>query len=48
MGNTAHVRDDLDGLICIVRVVSDGVAVLDVLGFGYHEQALRSMLAVVS
>jgi hypothetical protein len=48
VGNTAHVCDYLDGLIRVVGVVPDRVAVLDILGFGYHEEALGSVLPVVS
>ncbi len=48
MGNTAHVRDYLDGFIRIVGVVPDRVAVLYVFGFGYHEEALGSVLPVVT
>ena len=40
MGNTAHVRDYLDGLIRVVGVVPDRVAVLYILRFGYHEETL--------
>ena len=40
MGNTAHVCDYFDGFIRVVGVVPDRVAVLYILGFGYHEEAL--------
>lgn len=45
---TAHVGDDFDGLVGVVGVVAEGVAVLDVLEFADDEQALRAVLLVVA
>jgi hypothetical protein len=48
VGTTAHVGDDLYCFICVVGVVADGIAVLDVFELGYHAEALRTVLPVVA
>ena len=46
--DTSHVVYDFDHFLGVVGVVPDRVAVLDILGFGYHEEALGSVLPVVT
>ena len=48
VGTTAHVGDDLYCFICVVGVVADGIAVLDVFELGYHAETLRTVLPVVA